>query len=134
MNRRSLILAATALPFAAQAQSWAPDRALRMIIPVTPGGTADTVARMVAEPAGRILGQTIVVENRPGGGATLGAPIVARLNQAIVGILNDPASRARMEALGEEATPSTPEELAATLAAESARWKQVIEAAGIRAE
>lgn len=62
------------------------------------------------------------------------APIIARLNQAIVGILNDPAYRARMEALGEEATPSTPEELAATLAAESARWRQVIEAAGIRAE
>jgi tripartite-type tricarboxylate transporter receptor subunit TctC len=62
------------------------------------------------------------------------APIVARLNQAVVGILNDPAYRARMEALGEEATPSTPEELAATIRAESARWKQVIEAAGIRAE
>jgi len=62
------------------------------------------------------------------------APIVAKLNQAVVGILNDPAYRARMEALGEEATPSTPEELAQTIAAESARWKQVIEAAGIRAE
>jgi tripartite-type tricarboxylate transporter receptor subunit TctC len=62
------------------------------------------------------------------------APVIARLNQAIVGILNDPAYRRRMEALGEEATPSTPEELAATIAAESARWKQVIEAAGIRAE
>jgi tripartite-type tricarboxylate transporter receptor subunit TctC len=62
------------------------------------------------------------------------APIVARLNQAIVGILNDAGYRARMEALGEEATPSSPEELAATIAAESARWKQVIEAAGIRAE
>ena len=62
------------------------------------------------------------------------APVIARLNQAIVGILNDPSYRRRMEALGEEATPSTPEELAATIAAESARWKQVIEAAGIRAE
>jgi tripartite-type tricarboxylate transporter receptor subunit TctC len=62
------------------------------------------------------------------------APIVARLNAAIVGILNDPAYRARMEALGEEPTPSSPEELAATIAAESARWKQVIEAAGIRVE
>jgi tripartite-type tricarboxylate transporter receptor subunit TctC len=62
------------------------------------------------------------------------APVVARLNQAIVAILNDPAYRARMEALGEEATPSSPEELAATIAAESARWKQVIEAAGIRVE
>lgn len=62
------------------------------------------------------------------------APIIARLNAAIVGILNDPAYRARMETLGEEATPSTPEELAATIAAESARWRQVIEAAGIRVE
>jgi tripartite-type tricarboxylate transporter receptor subunit TctC len=62
------------------------------------------------------------------------AAVVARLNQAIVGILADPAYRARMEALGEEATPSSPEELAATIREESARWKQVIEAAGIRAE
>ena len=62
------------------------------------------------------------------------APIVARLNQAITGILRDPAFVARMTALGEEPTPSTPEELAATIRAESARWKQVIEAAGIRAE
>jgi tripartite-type tricarboxylate transporter receptor subunit TctC len=68
--------------------------------------------------------------------ATGGTPpeIVLRLNQAIVGILGDPAYRARMEALGEEATPSTPEELAATIARESARWKQVIDAAGIRIE
>jgi tripartite-type tricarboxylate transporter receptor subunit TctC len=67
---------------------------------------------------------------------TAGTPpaAIARLNTAIVGILNEPAYRARMEALGEEATPSTPEQLAATIAAESARWRQVIEAAGIRAE
>ena len=60
------------------------------------------------------------------------APVIARLNAAIVGILTDPAFRARMVALGEEPTPSTPEELAATIAAESARWRQVIEGAGIR--
>jgi tripartite-type tricarboxylate transporter receptor subunit TctC len=62
------------------------------------------------------------------------APVIARLNGVIVAILNDPAYRARMEALGEAATPSTPEDLAATIAAESARWKQVIDAAGIRVE
>jgi tripartite-type tricarboxylate transporter receptor subunit TctC len=62
------------------------------------------------------------------------APVIAKLNQAIVDILNDPAYKARMLALGEEPTPSTPEELAATLASESARWRQVIEAAGIRVE
>ncbi len=68
--------------------------------------------------------------------ATGGTPAsaIARLNAAITGILNEPAFRARMAALGEEPTPSTPEELAATLRAESARWKQVIESAGIRAE
>ena len=61
-------------------------------------------------------------------------PVIARLNAAVVGILNDPAFAARMVGLGEEPTPSTPEELAATIRAESARWKRVIEAAGIRAE
>ncbi|WP_431284120.1 Bug family tripartite tricarboxylate transporter substrate binding protein [Humitalea sp. 24SJ18S-53] len=67
---------------------------------------------------------------------TAGTPpaVIARLNAAVVGILNDPAFRARMEGLGEEPTPSTPEELAATIRVESARWKQVIEAAGIRVE
>jgi len=62
------------------------------------------------------------------------ASVIARLNSVIVTILNDPAYRARMEAMGEEATPSTPEALAATIAAESARWKQVIDSAGIRLE
>jgi tripartite-type tricarboxylate transporter receptor subunit TctC len=62
------------------------------------------------------------------------APVAAKLNAAITGILKDPAYRARMEALGEQATPSTPEELAETLRTESARWKRVIDAAGVRVE
>jgi tripartite-type tricarboxylate transporter receptor subunit TctC len=60
--------------------------------------------------------------------------VIARLNAAIVAILRDPAHRARMADLGEEPAPTTPEELAATVRAESARWKAVIEAAGIRAD
>ncbi|MBU8544593.1 MULTISPECIES: Bug family tripartite tricarboxylate transporter substrate binding protein [Roseomonadaceae] len=62
------------------------------------------------------------------------APVVAKLNEVIVAILRRPDYLARMEELGEEATPSTPEALAETIRAESARWKQVIEAAGIRVE
>ncbi|NKE45495.1 tripartite tricarboxylate transporter substrate binding protein [Roseomonas frigidaquae] len=62
------------------------------------------------------------------------APVVAKLNQVIVAILQRPDYLARMEELGEEATPSTPQELSATIERESARWKQVIEAAGIRVE
>jgi tripartite-type tricarboxylate transporter receptor subunit TctC len=79
MQRRTLLLAAAAIPAAAQAQpGWSPNRTLRMIIPVTPAGTADTVARMVAEPMGQFLGQTVVVENRPGANGQIAAVQVAR--------------------------------------------------------
>ncbi len=78
MRRRNFLLAAAALPATAYAQSWAPTRSLRMIIPVTPAGTADTVARLVAEPMGQALGQTVVVENRPGANGQIAAVAVAR--------------------------------------------------------
>jgi tripartite-type tricarboxylate transporter receptor subunit TctC len=78
MQRRNLLLGLAALPVPALAQSWAPNRSLRMIIPVTPGGTADTVARMVADPMGQMLGQTVVVENRPGANGQIAAVQVAR--------------------------------------------------------
>ncbi|MBE9603737.1 tripartite tricarboxylate transporter substrate binding protein [Acetobacteraceae bacterium H6797] len=68
------------------------------------------------------------------GPGNLPAPIVARLNQEMVAILSDPAFRKRMEAQGEEPTPSTPEELAATIRAETARWGTVIKAANIKIE
>ena len=54
-----------------------PNRPLRIVIPFAPGGGADRVGRMLAEPLGRELGQPIVVENRPGGGGTLAAAHVA---------------------------------------------------------
>jgi tripartite-type tricarboxylate transporter receptor subunit TctC len=78
MHRRMLLLAAAALPAKAGAQSWLPSRPLRMIVPVTPGGTLDTVGRMIAEPMGRILGQNVVVENRPGANGQIAAVAVAR--------------------------------------------------------
>jgi tripartite-type tricarboxylate transporter receptor subunit TctC len=74
-----LFLLAGATSFA-QAQSSAgdyPNRPIRMIVPFPPGGAADTTARMISEPMAKQLGQPIVVENKPGGGATIGAAFVA---------------------------------------------------------
>ena len=69
------LLALTTLGAAAQDY---PNRPLRMVVPFAPGGGADIVARAVAGPLARRLGQTIVVENKAGGGAPVGADLVAK--------------------------------------------------------
>jgi len=61
----------------AMAQSW-PTRPVRMIIPFPPGGTLDTVGRQLAQKLGEQLGQTFIVENKPGGNGTIGADQVAK--------------------------------------------------------
>jgi tripartite-type tricarboxylate transporter receptor subunit TctC len=68
---------APALPHLARAQSW-PTKPIRVVVPFTPGSTIDIVARIVFDPLSQQLGQTMVVENRPGGGGTVGAATVAR--------------------------------------------------------
>lgn len=72
-----------ALPVHALAQdpapSW-PNKTLRVAVPFTPGSATDAVARIVTERLGTQLGQTIVVENRPGAGGTIGVAVVAKAN------------------------------------------------------
>jgi tripartite-type tricarboxylate transporter receptor subunit TctC len=81
-RRRHLQLLAAAaltpaLPRIAWAQSW-PAKPIRVVVPFTAGSTIDIVARVVFEPLSQQLGQTLVIENRPGGGGTIGAATVAR--------------------------------------------------------
>jgi tripartite-type tricarboxylate transporter receptor subunit TctC len=78
-SRRALL---AAFPFigatAALAQERFPNRPVRIVVPYAPGGTTDIVARMIAERISGPLGQSVLVENRPGGGAVIGSEMVAR--------------------------------------------------------
>jgi len=70
-----LLVMQAALP--ALAQAW-PSRPIRMIVPFVAGGSTDLTSRVMAENLRPVLGQTVVVDNRPGGNSTIGADIVAK--------------------------------------------------------
>ena len=55
-------------------------RPVRLVVPLAPGGTNDTLARIVADKLGERIGQAVVVDNRPGANAQIGSTIVARAN------------------------------------------------------
>lgn len=68
------------MPFVAHAQSF-PQKQIRLIVPFAPGGSTDIIARTIAEPLGKVLGQSIVVENKAGAGGSIGALDIARGNK-----------------------------------------------------
>ena len=73
----ALLLSLSAGIAQAQAQAW-PAKPVRLVIGFAPGGAADYVARTIADPLGRLLGQTVTVENRAGAGSSLAADFVAK--------------------------------------------------------
>src|SRR5678815_5510449 len=55
-----------------------PTRPIRLVVPYPPGGNVDITARIISPGLGELLGQTIVVDNRGGGGGNVGAHVVAK--------------------------------------------------------
>jgi len=81
MITRRVLLAASAatlaLPHVARAQAY-PSRFIRWIVPFAAGGGSDVIARLLSDELTKILGQPLVIENKPGQAASIGADIVAK--------------------------------------------------------
>lgn len=80
LNRRHLLtwaVAALGLNTTAEAAAW-PDHPVRLVVPYAAGGGADHAARIVAQRLGELLGQPVVVDNKPGAGGVIGADQVAK--------------------------------------------------------
>jgi tripartite-type tricarboxylate transporter receptor subunit TctC len=78
MQRRSLVVLSTLFVAGAAAAQSYPAKPVRLVVPFAPGGTTDIIARVVAEKANAALGQTLIVENKAGGGGSVGALDVIR--------------------------------------------------------
>src|SRR3979409_2564816 len=85
------ILFAAVLP--AQAQDY-PSRPIRIVLPFSPGGGTDLLARLLSKRFYEVFGQTATVDNRPGAGGNLGADIVAKSAPDGYTLLMSPASLA----------------------------------------
>src|SRR4026209_1221908 len=83
MNGLRMGLAAIGVAFSAAAnaarpEAASPTRPVRIVVPQTPGASTDLTARLIAQKLSPVLGQPVIVENRPGAGSIVGTELVAK--------------------------------------------------------
>ena len=136
-----------------------PNRPITIVVAFTAGGSTDIVARLVAEEMRKTWGQSVVVENKPGGGGNIGTAFVAKSRPdgytLLVGLLG-PADmpreivakiqaevarivmlhevREKLSAQGADPVGGTPGEFAAYIRAETVKWAKVVKASGAKAD
>ena len=80
MQRRHLMALALTMAAGTSFADSYPSKPIRLVVPFAPGGTTDIIARVISEPLTRNLGQSVIVDNKGGGGGLIGATETARAN------------------------------------------------------
>jgi tripartite-type tricarboxylate transporter receptor subunit TctC len=103
----------------ASAQEWPAKQPIRVIVTLSAGSATDVLARIAFEQVGKQIGQSIVIDNRPGAGQRIGAQAVARaepdgytllVNGELSKALETPVVRERFSSLGADPMPMRPSE------------------------
>jgi tripartite-type tricarboxylate transporter receptor subunit TctC len=117
---------------ASQAQSW-PAKSMRIIVPYPPGGLSDVFARLIGDKLARLLGQSVVIDNRPGGNTIIGTQATAQ-SAAVNQVLADPDTIARGRTLGLRIGGGPPEQLRQIMDKVTEIYAKVVVSANIRPE
>ena len=129
-------------PQGTRAQSF-PSKTVHLVVPYAAGGATDIIARATAAEMTKTLGQTVVVENRPGAGANLGAELVARSAPDGYAMLMTASSLHGINPFlfsklgydpNQDLAPviTSPEQMASMIQDEVRRWGPIVKASGTR--